>query len=452
MTDAWAGYLEALGLSGLDPLSGALLVGLGLAAGLIIFYLSARPSRHRVALELAELRARIKSDDAIQAEREAALAQAEQRLAESVGRQTNASMARQSDVLLKLAQENFGKQQEQAAADLGKRQQAVAELVKPLQETLARTQAQIAEIEKERQQAYGSIRAQLATMAEGQSTLRSETQQLVKALRRPEVRGRWGELTLRRTVELAGMVEHCDFNEQAHTQTDAGAIRPDLIVQLPERGQIVVDVKTPLDAYLDATEANDDQARSEALRRHARNMSQRVRELAAKSYWAQFDRSPEFVVLFVPGDQFLAAALNEQPELMEDALRQRVILATPSSLIGLLKAVAFGWRQLALADNAEQIRQLAVELHQRLGGFTNHLVTLGKRLDGGVKAYNEAIGSLERMVLPGARKFTELGIPAKTAIPETTAVERSAREPATRQLEQTDDEKPANDAEPGKPH
>ena len=236
-------------------------------------------------------------------------------------------------------------------------------------------------------------------------------------------------MTLRRIAELAGMVEHCDFIEQAHTATAEGAIRPDMIVRLPERGEIVVDVKTPLDAYLQAVEAPDDVAKKSALQRHARNVAERVRELSRKAYWSQFERSPEFVVLFIPGDQFLSAALAENPNLLEEAMRDKVIIATPTSLVALLRAVAYGWRQLTLAENAEEIRSLAQEMHARIGAFTSHLIKVGRQLDGSVKAYNSAIGSLERSVLPNVRKFTELGIAEKKALEQGEEIETLARLP-----------------------
>jgi DNA recombination protein RmuC len=218
-----------------------------------------------------------------------------------------------------------------------------------------------------------------------------------------------------------------------------------MVVHLPERGTLVVDVKTPLDAYLQAVEAEDDTARQTALTRHARNVANRVRELSGKSYWAQFERSPEFVILFIPGDQFLTAALNEAPNLLEDAMRQRVILATPSSLVALLKAVAFGWRQITLTDNAEVIRGLAEDLYARLTSFTGHVVKLGRQLEGSVNAYNQAVGSLERMVLPGARKFTELGVQAKQEIPSVSGVDVMLRQPEDLREETlvAKDEKPA---------
>ena len=266
-------------------------------------------------------------------------------------------------------------------------------------------------------------------MTAGQKTLSAETRNLVNALRRPEVRGQWGEITLRRLVELAGMVEHCDFVTQSHTPTEDGPIRPDMIINMPDRRQVVVDVKTPLDAYLDAAQTEDEASRITALERHASNVAKRVKELASKTYWAQFENSPEFVILFIPGDQFLSAALAQRPDLLDDALRQQVILATPTSFVALLKAIAYGWQQTALAENAAEIRGLAVQLYERLNIFASHLSTMGKELGNSVKAYNQAVGSLEHRVLPSARRFTELGVTPKQHIEKVKAVDEVPREP-----------------------
>jgi DNA recombination protein RmuC len=338
-------------------------------------------------------------------------------------------MENNSATFLKIAQQHLGQYQERARGELGAREQAIENLVKPIRDALARTEQQISQIEKERQHAFGSITAQLQHMAAGQQALQGETRQLVNALRRPEVRGRWGEITLRRVVELAGMVEYCDFYEQEHTVTADGTSRPDMIIRMPERRELVVDVKTPLDAYLTAIEATTDDERAVALARHARNMRDRINALSAKSYWSQFSQSPEFVILFVPGEQFLAAALDQDPQLQEDAFQKKVILTTPATLVGLLKVVVYGWRQLALADNAERICDLATELYKRLATFTEHLGLVGKRLGGSVEAYNQAIGSLERQVLPGARKFTEMGIQPRRPIATLEPLDQAARRP-----------------------
>jgi DNA recombination protein RmuC len=375
----------------------------------------------------AGLEARLQGEQALALERTAALAQAEERLAATFSRLAGETLSRNSEQFLQLAEQNLGRQQEKARADLTEREKAVATLVKPIEEALERTRQQIADIEKNRQESFGSIRTQLARMSTDQQQLQQETRNLVSALRRPQVRGQWGELTLRRVAELAGMVEYCDFDEQETVTGEDSRSRPDMIIRLPDRGTIVVDVKTPLDAYLDAVEAKDEDARRTALQRHARHVMDRVRELSAKAYWAQFPTSPEFVILFIPGDQVLGAALDENPKLMEDALRNKVILATPTSLIALLKAIAYGWREVSLAENAEHVRRLAEELYERLLPFSDHLAKLGRALEGSVRAFNDAVGSMERKILPSARRMAELGIRTKARLPELQPVEHAVR-------------------------
>ncbi|HEY5102502.1 MAG TPA: DNA recombination protein RmuC, partial [Steroidobacteraceae bacterium] len=237
----------------------------------------------------------------------------------------------------------------------------------------------------------------------------------------------WGEITLRRVVELAGLAEHCDFTEQQHIAGPDGVLRPDLVVHMPDGRDLVIDVKTPLDAYLEALEAPSDEGRQLALKRHAQQLETHVRQLASKAYWAQFQTSPEFAVLFLPGDQFLSAALAERPEIMDNALQKAVIIATPSTLIALLKSVAYGWRQSVVAHNAAVIRDLGQELYRRLGNFTGHLGKVGTRLDNAIEAYNAAVGSLERQVLPQARRFTELGVTAEGALPTLEPITQLAR-------------------------
>lgn len=321
-----------------------------------------------------------------------------------------------SNEFLKLARENLAQFQQQAQNDLGKKEQAIETLFKPVREALTKTEEQIRALENERKQAYGAITKHLESMAETQRSLQGETRNLVNALRRPEVRGRWGELTLKRLVELSGMVNHCDFVLQEQVVSDSGSFRPDMVIRLPGRKEIIVDAKTPLDAYLSAIETTDPESASEHLRRHAQNVRQRVRELAAKSYWEQFSESPDFVVLFVPGEQFLSAAFDKDPMLLEDALAQRVILATPSSLVALLRAIAFGWQQEHLAENAARVSELGSELHRRITTFTDHLIKLGRQLTSSVESYNRAVGSLEHQVLPSVRRFADLGVPTTKPI------------------------------------
>jgi len=291
------------------------------------------------------------------------------------------------------------------------------------------TEQQVAALERERRDAFSSLRTQIESLSSGQVALQRETRNLVGALRRPEVRGRWGELTLKRVVELSGMSEHCDFSEQPSVSGSEGTMRPDLIVRMPDGRELVVDAKTPLDAYLEAIEAPSDELKALALTRHAQQLEARVRELASKAYWNQFPKSPEFAVLFLPGDQFLSAALIERPELLETALAQSVIIATPATLIALLKAVAYGWRQTVVAENAALIRDLGQELHRRLATFLAHLGRTGQRLSSAVEAYNSAVGSIERQVLPQARRFTELGAVSGEPLESLEPIERLVRTP-----------------------
>lgn len=410
-------------------LAGALLGALGVS-------LRARRREASLAAELARTQAVLAGEQARATERAAVLAQAEERLAAAFARLANESLSSNSRSFLELALQNLGRYQGEARRDLEEREKAVAAMLAPIHEALQKTATQIGAIEKERQEAFGGIRTQLAAMANDQQLLQTETRNLVNALRRPQVRGQWGELTLRRVAELAGMVEHCDFVEQETVATADGSLRPDMIVRLPDRGELVVDVKTPLDAYLEAIEAGSDQDRRAALQRHARNVADRVRELSAKAYWAQFPSSPAFVVLFIPGDQFLSAALSENPGLLEDALRNKVVLATPTSLVALLQAVAFGWRQVSLQQNAEEIRRLGQDLYERLTPFLAHVTRLGRMLDGSARAYNEAVGSLERKVLPGARRFAELGIRGKQEPEVPVAIETIIRTPLAAEAEE----------------
>lgn len=356
-----------------------------------------------------------------------ATAEIEARLGGRFAELAGGALRDNSDMFLKLARESFAREQAGAQSALREREAALGQMVEPIRKALEKSEQQLLSSERDRRDAFTSLRTQIEQLTLGQSALQRETRNLVGALRRPEVRGRWGELTLRRVVEVAGMSEHCDFSEQSAIATDDGLIRPDLIVRMPEGRVLVVDAKTPLDAYLDAIEAASDEARAAALARHAQQVEARVRELASKAYWSQFKKSPEFAVLFLPGDQFLSAALAERPELLENAMRQGIILATPSTLIALFKAVAYGWRQEAVAEHAAKILDLGQDLHRRLGSFVGHLERTGEKLGAAVDAYNSAIASLERQVLPQARRFTELGTISGDALPTLEPVDRLVR-------------------------
>ncbi len=406
-----------------------LLAAGGLAVGALLGLWIGRRREQRLAVDLAVAQSHLKTQEQLDKERVAALEQAMIKLTSDFDSVAGQSLRANSEVFLKLAREHLGTHHQAAAASLVEREKAIETMVAPIREALLKTEQQISRIEKERAESFGSLRASIESVTLGQQALQRETRGLVTALRRPEVRGQWGELTLKRLVELAGMVDHCDFNEQVQMRSaDDTVVRPDMIVHMPDGRDLVVDVKTPLDAYLDAVDAPTDEARAAALKRHANAVVERVRQLSAKSYWAQFEKSPDFVILFIPGDQFLSAALGENPSLLEDAIRQDVIITTPSSLVALLKAVAYGWRQTALAENAEKIRSLAEDLYKRLGVFTAHLTKLGRNLGQSVDAYNSAVGSLERQVLPGARKFTELGVRPDRTIEESEPVDKLVRD------------------------
>jgi DNA recombination protein RmuC len=406
-----------------------LLLVLLLAAGALVGWLVGRRRVHALELELAAARAESRSQEELATERERSLQLALERLKGGFDAVAGEALRSNNETFLQIARQVLGQQQETALRNLVDREKAVESMLSPVREALARTHEQMARIEKERAESFGALRSSIENVALGQLALQKETRSLVTALRRPEVRGQWGEMTLRRLVELAGMVEHCDFVEQVHVQGEEGALRPDMIVNMPHGRQLVVDVKTPLDAYLSAAEATSEEDRLVAVRRHAQAVQERVRQLAQKAYWSQFEQSPDFVVLFIPGDQFLSAAVGEIPSLLEDAIRQQVIIATPSSFVALLKAVAYGWRQDQLAENAARIQALGEDLYKRLATFSGYLARIGRSLGQSVDAYNSAVGSLERQVLPGARKFTELGLRPRRDIEELSTVDKLTRSP-----------------------
>jgi len=338
------------------------------------------------------------------------------------------ALQKNHQAFINLALENLGKFQRGAEASLQQREQSMENMVKPIRDALDKTERQAQLMEKIRHQAYGALSQQIKSLAESQKHLQGETRNLVQALRRPEVRGQWGEITLKRLVELAGMVEHCDFYQQEHTSNGKAAIRPDMIIRMPGKREIVIDVKTPLDAYLSAVEATDEKYRAVFLRRHMMNVRQRVKELSAKTYWGQFEKTPDFVILFIPGDQFLSAALDQDHNLLEYAMVQKVILSTPTSLVALLRAIAYGWRQELLTENAEKIRVLGEEMYQRLATFSEHLSKVGRSLDSSITHYNRAVGSFQSNLIPGASKFAEMGIKARKEIETPEQTEKSARQ------------------------
>ncbi len=412
---------------GLLVLLGASLFVLGAALGAWLVHLRKRKALDAIEAEMQRLRMQLELEKERHAEKLESIEAVSLQLQQTFTSLSQQALQSNNENFLRLAKEKLSQYQIQAEASLEKKEKAIETLLAPINEALKQTESQIRAIEKERKESYGSLTEHLKLINESQSELRTETQNLVQALRRPEVRGQWGELTLRRIAELAGMVSYCDFYEQQSGDEDDRRMRPDMVVRMPDQRELIVDAKTPLDAYLSAVQTRDSKEREELLHRHARHVRERMRELASKAYWNQFSHSPDFIVLFIPGEQFLAAALELDPQLLEDALSNKVILATPTSIIALLRAVAFGWRQQSVAKNAEEIRTLGEELYKRLATFVEHLQKLGKNLDASVEQFNKATGSLDRQVLPGARKFDELGIEKKKEIPELKMVESSAR-------------------------
>jgi DNA recombination protein RmuC len=360
-------------------------------------------------------------------EKVALLNQMTEELRESFQALSADALKSNNQAFLQLANATLEKFQSEAKGDLELRQQAVENLVAPIGESLKKVDAQIQQIESARNQAYGDLTAQVRSLIVTQEKLQSETGNLVKALRTPTVRGRWGEIQLKRVVEIAGMLPYCDFVEQETVTTSTGRLRPDLIVRLPGGKNVVVDAKTPLLAYLEAVESADDDVRRQKLIDHARQVQTHMAQLSSKQYQEQFDPNPEFVVMFLPGETFFSAALEQEPALIERGVAQKVIPASPTTLIALLKAVAYGWNQEKLARNAREISVLGKELHERLRNLGAHVENLGKGLDRAVEAYNKAVGSLESRVMVSARKFVELGAPVTEEIAELNPIETTTR-------------------------
>ncbi len=413
-----------------------LLLGLILGAGAVLLALRARlRALGHEAARAAELeRELIRASSAVDHERALAqermqtLAAAQERLAESFKVLSAEALQSGMKQLSEMANSQLQAVQVQAKGDLEKRQQAVEQMVAPIKEQLGKVDAQLVRLDQERRESRGRLESQLRTLTETGERLRSETGALVTALRKPNTRGQWGQMQLRNVVELAGMVRHCDFFEQSSLGGDDGTLRPDLIVRMPGGKHVVVDAKAPLQGVLDAYQARDEEERERHLRDHARLLRKHVKALADKAYWAGLDSAPDLVVMFLPGEHLYGSALEADPTLIEEAMAKRVLIATPTTLLAMLQAIAYGWQQERVAESAQAVSELGRELHGRLVKLSGLLSTLGKRLNSTVAAYNETIGSYEARVIPGAKRFAEHGAVAEgRELPQLNQVTIAAR-------------------------
>jgi DNA recombination protein RmuC len=439
----------------------ALWLALGVIIGAGVILVALRPRRRALAAdaaraielerELVKARSDLEHERERAAERLATVSDAQERLSASFKALSAEALQSSMTQLTEMAQAQLRTVQTEAKGDLDKRQQAVEQLVAPLKEQLGRVDGQLLRLDQERRESRGRLESQLRTLTETGDRLRTETGALVTALRKPNARGQWGQMQLRNVVEAAGMLKHCDFTEQHSYAGDESTLRPDMVVTLPGGKCVVVDAKSPLQGVLDAYEARDDVERERHLRDHARLLRKHVKALADKAYWSRLDTTPDMVVMFLPGESLLGPALEVDPGLLQDAMAQRVLIATPTTLLALLHSVAYGWQQERVAESAQAISDLGRELHGRLVKLSTLLGTLGTRLNGAVRAYNETVGSYEARVLPGARRFADHGAVAEgRELPELEPVTVSARAVHTAEL-QLDLDGTAAVAEPRRP-
>jgi len=422
----------------------ALWMALGFLIGAGIVAVAVRPRLRAGALQtarageldrdLVKARADLEHERSRAAERLATLGDAQERLSASFKALSADALQSSMAQLAELTRSHMQTAQAQAKGDLERRQHAVEQLVAPLKEQLGRVDTQLMRLDQERRESRGRLEGQLRSLTETGERLRSETGALVTALRKPNARGQWGQMQLRNVVELAGMIKHCDFAEQSSFAGDEVTLRPDLVVNLPGGKKVVVDAKAPLQGVLDAYQSRDQAEREQHLRDHARLLRKHVKSLAEKAYWAGLDTTPDFVVMFLPGEHLYGAALEVDPGLIEDAMARRVLIATPTTLLAMLHAVAYGWQQERVAESAQAISDLGRELHTRLVKLAGLLSTLGSRLNGTVRAYNETVGSYEARVLPSARRFADHGAADGRELPELEHVTTSARSVSATEL------------------